>query len=102
MSAIKAQNILSSATGASASTTFQATEMKPVGVYAKGTIGASETVPLQSQDDQGSWHAVSDASGAAVALTATVQSLQVNGPGIFRLNKGITGSAAGAYIYVEA
>lgn len=68
-------------------------------VYSKGTIGGGESIDLQVEDDAGSWINVTDLNGADVALSATVSSIRVIGPGRFRLNKSATAAAAGAFVY---
>lgn len=100
MATLKAQNMITAGTGAVSSGVFEVGGDYLVSIYSKGTVGAGETIDLQVKNDLGSWQDVSDDAGAQVQLTDSISSLRVLGPGVFRLDKGVTAAAAGAFIYV--
>ena len=93
-----AQRLLTNATGATTSEEF-VVEGQVTAVYRKGTVGSSESIDLQIKDDGGNWLDVYDNNGVQVQLTDTIGSFRVVGPGVFRVNKGSTSAAAGAFMY---
>ena len=69
---------------------------KEVTVIAVGLAG-SETIDIQISHDGGITFNNLYESGGQIQLTTTVSAITIQGPGIFRLNKGITAGAVAAY-----
>ena len=88
------KEILAATTSAANSVGFEVNETHPTTVFVEGLAGA-ETAALEYTIDSGAnWVAATDSNGA-IALTADMNTIMVEGPGEYRIAKSSTvGSVA--------
>ena len=91
-------SVLTATTDAANSIGFTVSDKLPTSVTVNDLAG-SETGTLQvSVDEQASWDNASDLTGTDIALTATINTILVVGPGIYRIAKTATVAAVGVAI----
>lgn len=88
--------LIADTTSAAKSGIFSVSAGDNVSIAVSGTIATNEFIDVQYTDDGGTtWHDLFQ-DGSQVRLTDTNNMATIYGPGIFKLDKGATASAAGA------
>jgi len=90
---------LAAVTGAAQSSEFFVRQEEKITVMCSPNLVSAETAQIQiSHDDGTTW--VDANNGTALQLTATINMIVLDGPGIYRVDKDATVSATGIYVRV--
>jgi len=96
----KPRTLISAKTGAEQSPKFAVYSNNPATVIATGLAGV-ETSDIQLSNDGGTTWADYYAEGSQIQLTATNTAIRINGPGLFRVDKGVTAGASGVFLATD-
>jgi hypothetical protein len=97
MASTARREILAATTSAANSSGFNVTKDQPQSVFVNGLAGV-ETAALQHTLDDGETFTASTDAAGAVELTASRNTLQVTGPGEYRIAKSATVGSVAVFI----